>query len=136
MIEAIWTQGTRAMDASEVLASIEAAFDGIARPKISLRQFRLTDQKGMAGTITDEEWLNAGNQRSDRRWQDVPDSEIEECDVVLAHMQAAEFQYYLPAYMRYAVRNFQLPVWKSAILGMTVSALNPSNKYPGSRQYT
>jgi hypothetical protein len=90
----------------------------------------------MAGTITDDEWLEAGNERSDAKWQEIPDSEIKECDVVLAHMQAAEFQYYLPAYMHYAVRHVQLPIWQSDILGMTVSALSPTIKDVGLRHYT
>src|SRR5689334_3310809 len=107
------------MDASAVLALISRAFDGVPRPDLSLRQFRLTDQKGMAGTITDEEWLDAGNRRIDAKWQEIPDAEIEECDVVLAHMQAPEFRYYLPAYMHYAVRHSHLPIWESDILGMT-----------------
>jgi hypothetical protein len=123
------------MDALEVLNSIGAAFDVVARPETSLRQFKLTDLKGMAGTITREEWLEAGIRRSDARWQDIPDAEIEECDVVLAHMQAPEFQYYLPAYMTFAVRHFRVPIWKSDILGMTVSALYPSTRDAGLRHY-
>lgn len=124
------------MNRSNVLDAIDKAFDGIAKPETSLRQFRLTDLRGMAGTITDEEWMAAGNRRVDQRWQDIPDGEIEECDVVLAHMSAAEFQYYLPAYMRYAVQHSHLPIWESDILGMTVSALYPSTRHMGLRQYS
>ena len=123
------------MDASDVLQSIREAFDGVPRPETSLRQFRLTDLKGMAGTITREEWVKAGIERSDTNWQDIPDAEIKECDCVLAHMQASEFQYYLPAYMRYAVKNAHLPIWESDILGMTVSALYPSTNDVGLRHY-
>ena len=123
------------MEASDVLDAIREAFDGVPRPDTSLRQFRLTDLKGMAGTITDEEWLEAGNHRIDGRWQDVPDAEITECDCVLAHMQASEFQYYLPAYMRYAIKNSHLPLWESDILGLTVSALSPSTKDMPMRYY-
>ena len=39
---------------------IDAAFDGVPRPATSLRQFWLTDQKGMSATITEEEWRAAG----------------------------------------------------------------------------
>src|SRR6185503_5323688 len=114
------------MDTSQTLKVIGAAFDGVARPDISLRQFLLTDQKGLAGTVTDQAWLEAGNRRNDSRWQEIPDAEIEECGVVLAHMEAPEFQYYLPAYMRYAVRHLHLDFWKWEILAMTVASLHPS----------
>jgi hypothetical protein len=123
------------MNTPKVFELIGAAFDGVAKPTISLRQFRLTDQKGMVGTITDEEWRAAGKERVDEDWQEIPDVEIEECDVVLAHMQAAEFQYYLPAYMCYAVRHVHLPMSKSDVIGMTVSALTPSRKNIGLRHY-
>jgi hypothetical protein len=123
------------MDASDVLKAIQEAFDGVPRSEVSLRQFRLTDLKGMAGTITPDEWAEAGRQRIDTRWQDIPDTEIKECDCVLAHMQASEFQYYLPAYMQHAVRNARLPIWESDILGMTVSALYPSTKDVSLRHY-
>jgi hypothetical protein len=52
----------------------------------------------MSREITDTEWADAASCRSDSRWQDVLDSEIEACDVLLAHMEASEYQYYLPAY--------------------------------------
>jgi hypothetical protein len=117
------------METAQVLNLINAAFSGVARPHASLRQFSLTDQKGMAGTITDREWTNAGNMRSDQTWQEIPDREIEECGVVLAHMDAPEFQYYLPAYMRYSIRHADRWSLKWEILAMTVSSLHPS-AYP------
>jgi len=123
------------MDTSQVLDVIGTAFNGVARPDTSLRQFLLTDRKGLAGTITDQEWLEAGRQRSDETWQQIPDAEIEECGVVLAHMQASEFRYYLPAYMHYAVRHSHLDVWKWEIFAMTVSSLRPSMYDAGLRHY-
>ena len=124
------------MSASEVIQAIESAFDGVERPDTSLRQFRLTDQKGLSEDISNEEWLNAGQSRIDHTWQEIPESEIEECEVVLAHMQAAEFRYYLPAYMRHAVNHLSDPVWRSDILSMTVSSLFPSRNHPDLYSYS
>jgi hypothetical protein len=121
------------MDASEVIELIDRAFNGVPRSSTSLRQFRLTDVQGMKGTISDDEWQAAGLNRQDAKWQDIPDAEIEECDVVLAHMSAADFRYYLPAYMRYAVTRANEPIWRSGILGMTVSSLYTS--HPSLRGY-
>jgi len=109
---------------------IESAFDGVPRPDISLRQFVLTDQKGMSGTITDEEWRFAGITRTDAKWQDISSLEIEHCDCQLAHMQAEEFRYYLPAYMIYSLDHAQDSILESMIPGSVVFGLTPSRDHP------
>jgi len=109
---------------------IESAFDGVPRPETSLRQFVLTDQKGMAGTITDEEWRIAGITRTDAKWQDISALEIEHCDCQLAHMQSEEFRYYLPAYMIYSLSHAQDSVLESMIPGSVVFGLTPSKNNP------
>ena len=65
----------------------EEAFSDIERPATSLRQFLLTDKFGMSGNITDRAWDEAGRNRVDCKWTDIPDSEIEECDCLLAHLE-------------------------------------------------
>lgn len=105
---------------------IESAFDRAPRPEVSLRQFVLTDQKGMAGTITDEEWDLAGILRTDARWQDISALEIEYCDCQLAHMQADEFRYYLPAYMLYSLDHAQDSILDGMIAGAVIFGLTPS----------
>jgi hypothetical protein len=116
------------MDADELIKAIEIAFDGVARSDTSLRQFLLTDKYGMSREITNEEWTQAGKARVDNKWADIPDSEIDECDCLLAHMQAEDFRYYLPAYMRYSVKHYQKPIWETDIIGMCVFSLYPSSK--------
>jgi hypothetical protein len=121
------------VDPSHVLGEITAAFEGLSRPETSLRQYKITDSKGMAGTITLEEWQEAGTHRIDNKWQDIPDSEVRECDVLLAHMSSEDFQYYLPAYMSYAIKH---PLdGKPDIIGMTVTALSPSTENVALRHY-
>ena len=123
------------MDADELIREIELAFNGVARPATSLRQFFLTDRYGMSREITRQEWAQAGRDRVDFKWQDIPDSEIHECSCLLAHMQAEDFQYYLPAYMRYAVKHFDKPIWETSILGSVVFSLSPTAKDPGGYAY-
>ena len=107
---------------------IESAFDGVPRPKTSLRQFVLTDQKGMSGTVTEEEWRLASISRTDAKWQDIAALEIEHCDCLLAHMQAQEFRYYLPAYMIYSLdraQDLKDMIPGSVVFGLTPSKLDP-----------
>ena len=113
-----------------VRETVESAFDGVPRPGTSLLQFQLIDQKGMAGTITDEEWRLAGTARTDATWQDISDLEIEHSGCQLAHMQADAFRYYLPAYLLYVMGRASSSVWESAIHGFVVFALTPSKLHP------
>jgi hypothetical protein len=116
------------MSAQNTIREIEQAFWGVARPETSLRQFKLTDEFGMSGNITDADWLRAGSARVDASWLDIPDAEIEECGNQLAHMQADEFLYYLPAYMCYAVRQIARPIWETDIIGSLVFSLSPKSQ--------
>jgi hypothetical protein len=122
------------MEAAPLLEAISSAFHGVERGSRSLRQFLLIDQKEMAGEITPEEFADAGNSRSDTTWKDISDREIEECNCQLAHMEAEEFRYYLPAYMSYSIRNVHAPWWDLDILGFTVSSLSPSD-WTGTSSY-
>jgi len=80
----------------------------------------------MAGEITHEEWRLAGITRTDARWQDISDLEIEHCDCQLAHMEAQHFRYYLPAYMVYSMEHADRPIWESAVPGSVLFGLTPS----------
>ncbi len=110
--------------------TVERAFNDVPRPNTSLRQFLLIDRKGMAGTITDEEWRLAGITRTDNRWQDISDLEMEHCGCQLAHMQAAEFRYYLPAYMVYSLALAGASLLDSAVPGGVIFGLTPSKSLP------
>jgi hypothetical protein len=123
------------MDAIRLITRIENAFDGAVRAETSLWQFQLTDRYGMSREITADEWAAAGKRRVDATWQQIPDDEIEECDCLLAHMGPEEFLYYLPAYMRYGLKNYHRPIWETDVLGMTLSSLFPSTKNDDLRSY-
>lgn len=124
------------MDAKEVIQEIESAFAGTPRSQISLRQFNLTDKKGLSKTITDEEWREAGRNRADSKWEDITDTELEEFECMLPHMQAAEFRYFLPAYMRYAARNAHKPFYDNVLLGSTIFNITPESENPDMNAYT
>ncbi len=123
------------MDKVSLITAIEEAFDGVEYSDTSLRQFRLTDQYGLVREIAKKEWSSAGKDRVDTKWQDIPDSEIEECDCLLAHMQAGEFRYFLPAYMRYSIKHIRTPIEETDILGLTVFSLYPSTKNTDTYNY-
>jgi hypothetical protein len=110
---------------------IDSAFSDLPRPDTSLRQFFLADQKGMSGTITETEWIEARDSRPDRRCQDLPDEEIEACGCQLAHMQGEDFRYYLPAYLRYSIRHAHLSLLDGMIVEFTIYGVTPSDKFPG-----
>lgn len=112
-------------DKLETRRIIESAFDRTPRPEVSLRQFVLTDQKGMSGIITDEEWDLAGILRTDAKWQDITALEIKYCDCQLAHMQAEEFRYYLPAYMLYSLDHAQDSILEGRIPSSVIFGLTP-----------
>ena len=123
------------MNAQELIREIELAFNDVARPATSLPQFLLTDRYGMSREITDQEWVQAGRDRVDFKWQDIPEAEIQECGCLLAHMQAEDFQYYLPAYMRYAAKHVDSPIWEKNVIGGVVFSLSPNAKDPAGYAY-
>jgi hypothetical protein len=124
-----------ALSVEELIKAIEQTFDGVEYSTTSLRQFVLTDEFGLSRHITDSEWSEAGRNRVDSKWQEIPDSEIEECDSMLAHMQANEFRYFLPAYMVYALKNLPKSDGSNFILGSVVFSLYPSSKDFGLYNY-
>ncbi|MDI9238271.1 hypothetical protein QLQ15_05015 [Lysobacter sp. LF1] len=125
-----WRSGSMEVTKRRIRETIELAFDGVPRPSMSLRQFLLTDERGLAGDITEEEWRLAGIIRTDSRWQDISDLEIEHCECQLAHMQAEEFRYYLPAYMVYSIVHANRPIWESSVPGGVIFGLTPSSEAP------
>jgi hypothetical protein len=114
------------MDATNIIEIIERAFTGLDWSETSMRQFVLTDKFGMTRPITDAEWNQAGRNRVDKTWMEIPDSEIEECDVQLSHMMNNEFVYFLPAYMRYSLKHY--PNDREFVLGSTIFSLSAGSK--------
>ncbi|EOR03506.1 hypothetical protein F896_03618 [Acinetobacter genomosp. 15BJ] len=123
----------------ELIEEIEVAFSDVKRPKTSLRQFKITDEKGLSQEISAAEWNIAGMRCTDKIWQEISDSELEECGCQLAHMKGDEFLYYLPAFMRHSVRYYKRPIWEDSFVLCTISSLQDptqaENYYPGLGEY-
>ncbi len=124
------------MQAHALICEVERAFDGVPRTDTSLRQFQLTDHYGMADDFPGREWIAAGRQRTDFVWQDIAAAELEAGNVVLAHMAADDFRYFLPAYLRHVLTHLHVPAWESDLAGMTLFALTPAARAGSTRDHT
>ncbi len=112
-----------------LIAEIERAFDGVARGDgITLSQTLVLDYYG-----GEEEQAEARRKDTDTRWQDVPEAELEwhSCAVAMSFLDATGFRYYIPAFMRWAVRCSGLP--GSEAPGNIVMGLDPGE--PGGSLY-
>ena len=118
------------MEINELLQNIGSAFQDVPRASTSLRQFWLTDEKGLSGTLTPDEWRLASVTRTDANWTDIAAIEIETYGCQLAHMPGDAFSYYLPAYMSYAAAKVGEPAPGDAILSFTIYGLVPSAQHP------
>lgn len=59
----------------------------------------------MSHDITDEVWEAEGDRDRGVIWGAVDDITLEECDAALSHLDEEGFVYYLPAFLRLAVRQ-------------------------------
>lgn len=119
----------------ELINQIDKAFDGVEYSATSLRQFVLTDEYGLSRDITDIEWSEAGRNRVDSKWQEIPDAEIAECGCMLAHMDAKEFRYFLPAYIKYTLKNYRESFFGNNMLDGVIFSVYPSTKDSNSYHY-
>lgn len=85
-----------------VIAEIETAFDGVSRGDgVTLHEADVIDDCG-----SDKERGAARQLDTETRWQDVPDELIERFSCPLSFLDGAGFAYYIPAYMRWAIRHY------------------------------
>jgi hypothetical protein len=109
------------VDLCAVLGEIELAFKKVRRGTgVTLHEAEVIDDHG-----SDAHRAKARTQDTEKRWQDVPDRDIENHYSVLSFMDAEGFRYYIPAYMSWTLRNFATS--SSLSCDMTIYALTPSN---------
>jgi hypothetical protein len=101
------------MDASVVTAALDGAFPLLPLPSMSPGQAHLADQS-LTRKITDQEWVAAGKPDAGRSWQEFTDDELLKYNAALAHFDEDSFVYYLPAYLRFAVRHCKVELTRSA----------------------
>jgi hypothetical protein len=85
-----------------LLAEIEEAFDGVSREDgMTLHEsIAIDDYK------SEEEQRAARLLDTEKRWQDIPDDEIEGRESALSFFDAKGFRYYIPAFMTYALKHW------------------------------
>lgn len=99
---------------------IETAFGDVRRGSgITLHEADVLDACG-----SEKERVKARKLDTDEKWQDVPEREIEDHPSALCFLDPEGFRYYLPAYMRWSVRNYRTS--NSLSCDMTLYALAPS----------
>jgi hypothetical protein len=93
----------RVLAVEELIREIEAAFEKVALGSgVSLQVANALDD------YATEAELNALRQRDvERRWQDIPDEEIEQFHDTLAFMDAEGFRFHIPRFMLYALGSCQ-----------------------------
>jgi hypothetical protein len=84
------------------LQSIATAFDGVTRQNgVTLHEAEVIDDYG-----SDELRAAAHLKDTDRRWQEVPEADIERLHS-LSFLDPVGFCYYLPAYMTWALNHYK-----------------------------
>jgi hypothetical protein len=113
------------VEADDLIKAIELVFDSVRRSETSLRQLQYTDNFGMSENFSAKDYSLAGKARLDHHWQEISDVELEACGGLFGHMEAEEFCYYLPAYLRYSVKNLYNHDFDEEVLGSTLFTLSP-----------
>lgn len=87
-----------------LISEIRMAFHGISRSDgVTLHEARAID-----GHKSEEERKNARRLDKDNSWDEVPDAHIEQYYDVFSFFDVEGFRYYLPAYMIWAVKHFDV----------------------------
>jgi hypothetical protein len=116
------------MDIATVDATIEAAFAGVSRDEgCTLHRAQLLDQT-MDREITETDWRDAKNRDQAMDWRDVPDDDLDECDAALSHATPECWRFYLPAYMRRAMRFLDTSILETWFPGSVLSHLTYPTK--------
>jgi len=90
-------------DRSNVIAQITKAFSKVSREGgVSLHEADVLDAYG-----SDEECAAARAIDTDTKWQEVPESDIEENYSILSFLDPIGFRYYIPAYMVWSLRHWE-----------------------------
>jgi len=91
----------QAFDVGQILEEIERAFDGVARDEgITLHETVEIDR-----CSGERQLAKARRLDTDKRWKDVPETDIERFPSALCFMDATGFRYYIPAYMSWTLRS-------------------------------
>jgi hypothetical protein len=103
----------------EIIAGITEAFTGVRRGDITLHEADVIDECG-----SEKDRRTARARDVEKRWQDVPEADIESHSSALSFLCPESFRYYVAAYMVWSLRNYRTS--KSASSDFTIYALMPN----------
>ncbi len=107
---------------SAVIGRITSAFDGIPREDgVTLHEADAIDDYR-----SEEECRAARKLDRERRWQDVPDEDIEAYPSILSFLDATGFRYYIAAFMVWSLKHYMTS--DSLSSDYTIYALCPNRK--------
>lgn len=86
--------------AGAVLRAIEDAFAGVPPGRITIHEAEAIDR-----WAPDDERAAERRRDPERDWREVSDAAIGECQDALAFLDPAGWRFYIPAYMRWAIRH-------------------------------
>src|SRR5688572_5261513 len=101
----------------DIISDIESAFAGVPRGRVTLHEAEVMDLHGTAAE------LSAARKRDpESDWRDVPGMSIEECRAALTFVDEESFRFYLPAYMRWGLRQLHAP--RNSAIDVSISSLD------------
>jgi hypothetical protein len=98
------------VDTQSLIDRITTVFPREPLPSMTLRQALLADD-GLAREISDEEWDAEAAKDRELAWPDIPEEQLLECEFGLAHLDEEAFAYYIPAFLRFALRHIEIGVF-------------------------
>lgn len=107
----------------EIIADITEAFGGVRRGEITIHEANVIDDCG-----SEAERRAARARDTEKRWQDVPDSDIESYPSALSFLCPESFRYYVAAYMVWSLRYYRTS--DSASSDFTIYAFTPNTNKP------
>ncbi|HLK90980.1 MAG TPA: DUF6714 family protein [Polyangia bacterium] len=85
-----------------IIRAIEEAFGGVCRGAVTLHEAEVIDDYG-----TESERQRARKLDREDDWREVPDVSIAACPNALSFLDPVSWRFYLPAYMRFALRHLE-----------------------------
>lgn len=117
------------MSATSLIERIELSFPDSPFPEMTLSQAQLLDQT-LDREISESEWDATGRIDRGISWKEVDSETLVKCDAALSHITEEGFVYYIPAYMRLALRQLvdrTDPPWEA--YGATIFHLSGTSNY-------
>jgi hypothetical protein len=117
------------MSTNSLVRRIESEFSELPMPGMTLREAQLADHT-LDREISEVEWQAARQLDAAVTWKDLEATTLIECDAALSHITEEGFVYYIPAYMRLALRHLESSperIWDA--YGATVFHLTHLNNH-------